>query len=364
MSVSPDFREATVARTLLPNVLAWTSLVRSASETGVKLRHATNAAGPRVESNGRRTLWGGYSLIKCMCRDDRTGPHSEHGDSGYGGIVPVEIESGRDSTLVWIGFEHGHRIAVGTAGSGTSGDVAAHPQTLASTRRLSQAVLRHVGRHAHSALPPTRRGGLDCTLGGPHSCRTGSRRMSDDTPGAALVPRTDRAAVTKAIQRVLRRLADGESMRAACRAEGVSRHLALRRIERSPPLQQQYAFSVAAQAHGKHPDELLSIADGTDDADTFAQQVASAVAGIVSQHVESVVKGLAVQRVQRDRLRFDARRWLSSRLLPAVYGGQQRATVPGQVQVNVVFDGTERPSKQEASLEISDSGDYEILETN
>lgn len=178
-------------------------------------------------------------------------------------------------------------------------------------------------------------------------------------PPTAVTVRAKGGANRKSIRRVLERVANGESMRAACRQEHVNRNRVLRLIESDEALRARYCFSVAARAHGI-ADDLLGIADGTEDADTFTAGVLRAISDSAPQHVAAVVKALAAQRVQRDRLRFDARRWLASRLLPGVYGAQPHAATAAQVEVRVVFDAPEQtrgvPNEEEVP-----STDYEIL---
>lgn len=185
----------------------------------------------------------------------------------------------------------------------------------------------------------------------------------EETASSKALVRADTTGETKAIHRVLRRMSNGASMRSACRAEGISRYLALRRIERSPPLQQRYAFSIAARAH-QLADELLAIADGVETADAFGKELAAALAGVAPQHAAAVAKGMAAQRVQRDRLRAEMRRWIASRLLPAVYGSQQRSLAPAAIDIRVAFDAPEKERALPHSHTTEVNGqhaDYEIL---
>ena len=157
-------------------------------------------------------------------------------------------------------------------------------------------------------------------------------------------------------KRVLRRVADGASLRAACREEGLSRYYFLRRIERDAELRARFQFSLASRAHHL-VDELLDIADGNGDANASARSLVDAVERIAPQHRDSVVKGILAQQVQRDRLRADMRRWTASKLLGPVYGSANGATAATDTTIRGVFDSL--PDGRELP-----TADFEILPTN
>ena len=96
---------------------------------------------------------------------------------------------------------------------------------------------------------------------------------------------------------ICERMAEGESLRAICRDDGMPGISSVMRwlfdpLDDSDPrvaFREQYARARQAQAEG-WAEEIVSIADSTAD------------------------------DVNRDRLRVDSRKWISSRLLPRVYG--------------------------------------------
>lgn len=165
---------------------------------------------------------------------------------------------------------------------------------------------------------------------------------------------------SKAIRRVMNRVAEGASVRASCRAEGVSRRVFLRRVENDPELRDRYAFAVAARAHAL-ADELVSIADGTESAGEVGERIAAAVASVAPEKAEAVARAICREAIQRDRLRFDARRWISARLLPSVYGAAapQSPTAP-QSTVRIVFDPLPTHALPPGAPPIADA-DFEVL---
>jgi hypothetical protein len=158
----------------------------------------------------------------------------------------------------------------------------------------------------------------------------------------------------------MNRVAEGASVRASCRAEGVSRRVFLRRVENDPQLRDRYAFAVAARAHAL-ADEMLDIADGNASAGELAERIASAVASVAPEKAEAVARAIAREQIQRDRLRWDARRWLSSRLLPATYGTAS-AVGPGTQEstVRIVFDPLPTHALPPGAPPIADA-DFEVL---
>ena len=165
---------------------------------------------------------------------------------------------------------------------------------------------------------------------------------------------------SKAVQRVMNRVAEGASVRASCRAEGVSRRVFLRRVENDPELRDRYAFAVAARAHAL-ADEMLDIADGHASADELAERIAGAVATVTPEKAEAVARAIVREQIQRDRLRWDARRWLSSRLLPSTYG--TASTVgpgPQESTVRIVFDPLPTHALPSGAPPIADA-EFEIV---
>lgn len=158
----------------------------------------------------------------------------------------------------------------------------------------------------------------------------------------------------------MNRVAEGASVRAACKAENVSRRVFLKRVEKVPELRDRYAFAIAARAHAL-ADEMLSIADGTDSAGEVGERITAAVANVAPEKAEAVARAICREAIQRDRLRFDARRWLASRLLPATYGNaNSTAPTAQQNTVRIVFDPLPTHALPPGGDAIPDA-DFEVL---
>jgi hypothetical protein len=120
---------------------------------------------------------------------------------------------------------------------------------------------------------------------------------------------------------ICERIADGESLRAICRDEGMPPENTVRRwaIEDREGFSAQYARAREAQAESL-ADEILEIADdatndwneGNDGARVFDHE-----------------------HVNRARLRVDSRKWLLSKLLPKKYGDSLDLKHSGNLVVNV-----------------------------
>lgn len=101
------------------------------------------------------------------------------------------------------------------------------------------------------------------------------------------------------------RLVEGESLRTICQDSTMpAARTVFRWLEKRDDFRQQYARAREAQAEG-FADEIVDIADR------------------VPQHGPS-------EAIQRAKLRVDARKWVSSRLLPKKYGAKQRLEHTGK----------------------------------
>lgn len=121
-------------------------------------------------------------------------------------------------------------------------------------------------------------------------------------------------------KRICDRLADGESVRAICRTDGMPNERTVRRWAADPehPFAPQYARSREI-GYMKMADELLEIADdGSND-----WMVREGKDGAESW----VLNG---EHVQRSRLRVDTRKWLLSKMLPKVFGDKMTNEVVGK----------------------------------
>ncbi len=109
---------------------------------------------------------------------------------------------------------------------------------------------------------------------------------------------------------ILDRIADGESLRAICRDDGMpAARTFLRWIRGNPDLQRAYAIATEARADMIF-DELFEIAD--DARNDWMEKV-----GRDGQSQGFVVDA---ENIRRSALRIDARKWTLARMAPKKYG--------------------------------------------
>lgn len=132
---------------------------------------------------------------------------------------------------------------------------------------------------------------------------------------------------------ICRRLAEGESLRAICKEDGmpdITTVMDWRRDDREG-FSQQYAHAREAQAEA-FGDELFEIVD---DASNDWMEINDKDGKCIGWKING-------DHVQRSRLRFDARRWWMSKVLPQRYGEkvsvEQTGKNGGPVEYRVVTD--------------------------
>ena len=124
------------------------------------------------------------------------------------------------------------------------------------------------------------------------------------------------------------RLADGESLNAICKSEGMPSERTVRTWARTPehPFSPKYARAREI-GYLKLADELLEIADdGTND---WMRRT-----GKDGEDLGWAING---EHIARSRLRVDTRKWLLSKCLPKIFGDRITAehTGPGTVPVRI-----------------------------
>lgn len=132
---------------------------------------------------------------------------------------------------------------------------------------------------------------------------------------------------------ILRRLADGESLRSICRSEEMPDRSTVYDwvLDDVAGFSRQYARVREMQAHA-FADEQLDIADnGSND---WMQRNDPDNPGWIANG----------EHIQRSRLRFDARRWAASKILPKVYGDRVDLNHTGRVDITKVPYDPERLS--------------------
>lgn len=115
---------------------------------------------------------------------------------------------------------------------------------------------------------------------------------------------------------ILRRISDGESLRAICREEGFPAPSTVRGwvVDDVEGFAEQYMRARALQAE-HWAEEILEIADETAFDDKINDK-----GDIVPDN----------EYMQRSRLRVDTRKWLLSKVLPKVYGDKLDVTSKGE----------------------------------
>lgn len=115
------------------------------------------------------------------------------------------------------------------------------------------------------------------------------------------------------------RIADGESLRAICRSDGMpAPSTVCLWLSQNPGFSEQYARAREAQADAL-AEETLEIADDARN-DWMERQ---------SDGDKSEGWVLNGEHVQRSRLRIDARKWFASKVAPKKYGDKVQAEVSG-----------------------------------
>jgi hypothetical protein len=114
------------------------------------------------------------------------------------------------------------------------------------------------------------------------------------------------------------RLAEGSSLRAACREEGMPDERTVREwvADNKFGISPQYARAVEARAERLF-EEIIEISD------------TSVVAEKVTTKANGDVETVVGDAVDRSRLRVDARKWALSKMLPKKYGDKVDVNVGG-----------------------------------
>lgn len=129
----------------------------------------------------------------------------------------------------------------------------------------------------------------------------------------------------KLVEEILRRIADGESLRSVCRSEGMpSRETVREWLDKDPDLAGQYARAVSERADVLVED-MLEIADAA--------------------------RGGDAEAVQAAKLRVDTRKWVASKMAPRRYGDRAAVELSGPaggpVQVESIVDLVKRVSAED-----------------
>lgn len=113
------------------------------------------------------------------------------------------------------------------------------------------------------------------------------------------------------------RVAKGELVRHAAKAEGITEQR-VRELGLTEQYSSLYARARESQAHAL-AEQALEIADGSDALTLLYEHGIEAFADANPDAV-NVVNALRANAVNRDRMRMDARKWLTSKIAPKLYG--------------------------------------------
>jgi len=123
----------------------------------------------------------------------------------------------------------------------------------------------------------------------------------------------------KLAEDICNRIANGESLRAICREDGMPVISTVLKWKLEKPLFSEQ-YDEARQAQAQHLfDELLEVADdGTND---FVEKAIEGGKIVVNPNTEHIA---------RSRLRVDTRKWYLSKVLPKIYGDKVDLTSNGE----------------------------------
>lgn len=119
-------------------------------------------------------------------------------------------------------------------------------------------------------------------------------------------------------------LATGESIKTICQADGMPHETTVYGwLYRQPEFLKQYRGARIAGCE-KIADELFEIVDDTSK-DWVKRESSAGKVEVVADH----------EHISRSRLRFDARRWYLSKLVPKVFGDRVELEVQGEIRMPV-----------------------------
>lgn len=130
------------------------------------------------------------------------------------------------------------------------------------------------------------------------------------------------------LESIFELIENGKSLRKALLEKGISSKTFYVWIEEDESKVKQYARATELRAESLL-DEMFDIVDDTsNDVDQF-----EITEGIMSERVNH-------ENIQRSRLRYDARKWLVSKLNPKKYGDKIQQEHSGGITANIISLGT------------------------
>ncbi len=127
----------------------------------------------------------------------------------------------------------------------------------------------------------------------------------------------------------------------ACEKHGIAPSTLWRWCDADETMRTAYAHARVLQCHVMAED-CVRIADGLDaEAQARLEVMADVAAKGDDEDAERLLASLQAAAIQRDRLRLDARKWLTSKIAPRIYGEKLDVAheVSGEVVVRVEREG-------------------------
>jgi hypothetical protein len=131
---------------------------------------------------------------------------------------------------------------------------------------------------------------------------------------------------------LLERHASGETITAICRDMGLSIAAPWRWQDKDPDgFGKRYARAREEHAHALAA-SIADIADGTDQLSLTAAEIAEVAAlELDPKQRAEFLRMFQSSAIQRDRLRVDARKWVTAKALPRIYADRQQVEHSGKV---------------------------------
>jgi hypothetical protein len=161
-------------------------------------------------------------------------------------------------------------------------------------------------------------------------------KRKDTAPNKGGRPKTPPEDVARLMQAVCERVAKGELVKYAAKEEGTSAQR-IREWALLPEYSALYARARESQAHAL-AEEALEIADGEDGLTALYEEAAEhAMDEAKTEAAKQAARSLATNIITRDRMRLDARKWLTSKIAPKLFGDKVDLTSDGEKLSGVVI---------------------------
>jgi hypothetical protein len=138
------------------------------------------------------------------------------------------------------------------------------------------------------------------------------------------------------VRLVCSKIAHGALVADACKDVGIRRSTLYAVCQNDTQYLAAYERARVSQAHAMAED-AVQIADGLETgAGARLAAMVDSLAGVEDKDKQRLLDSLQVAAVQRDRLRVDTRKWLTTKIAPRLYGDHSTQEVTGTVTVEHV----------------------------